>query len=282
MKTKLFISILVAIFALPMLSGAQDLIEVKELAKKLKDKNTIIVSCRKVADYKKVHIAGAVNVWHKDLYKAGEVKDMIKSPEDLAKIFGSKGISEAKSIVLYDGGSSKYSGRVYWILKYLGVKDVKILNGHMDAWRKGRKPVTKNPTKVKPASFKPTVNMAGYASMADVKATKGVLVDVRDAGEFNGTEGKTKKFGHLPGAINFEFKKVTNADGTIKSKEQLAKLFNGAGITSDKEIILYCASSVRAGIVFLALTSIMDYKNVKVYDGAFYEWEATEGCKIVK
>ena len=282
MKTKIFITILIAIFALPLMSGAQDLISLKELAKKIKDKNTVIVSCRKVADYKKVHIAGAVNVWHMDLYKEGAIKDLLLAPEKLAAIFGAKGISEAKSIVLYDSGSGKYSGRLYWILKYLGAKDVKILNGHMDAWRKGRKPVTKNPTKVKAAIFTPVVNESIMATMAQVKATKGVLVDVRAPGEYKGTEGKTIKFGHIPGAINFEFKKVMNDDGTVKTKEQLAPLFKSAGITPDKEIILYCASSVRAGIVFLVLTTMFDYNNVKVYDGAFFEWETIAGNKVVK
>jgi len=282
MKSKLYISILIALFTLPFFSTAQDLISVSELGKLLKDKNTIIVSCRKAADYKQVHIAGAVNIWHKDLYKEGEVKDLIKSPEELAKIFGANGISQDMKIVLYDAGESKYAGRVYWILKYLGAKDVKILDGHMDAWRKGRKPVTKNPTKITAVTFTPAVDNSIIATMAQVKATKGILVDVRDPGEYNGTEGKTKKFGHIPGAINLEFKNVTNEDGTIKTKEQLEAIFKAAGINGDKEVILYCASSVRAGIVFLALTTIMNYPNIKVYDGAFQEWEVTAGCEVVK
>jgi len=282
MKSKLYISILIALFTLPFFSTAQDLISVSELGKLLKDKNTIIVSCRKAADYKQVHIAGAVNIWHKDLYKEGEVKDLIKSPEELAKIFGANGINQDMKIVLYDAGESKYAGRVYWILKYLGAKDVKILDGHMDAWRKGRKPVTKNPTKITAVTFTPAVDNSIIATMAQVKATKGILVDVRDPGEYNGTEGKTKKFGHIPGAINLEFKNVTNEDGTIKTKEQLEAIFKAAGINGDKEVILYCASSVRAGIVFLALTTIMNYPNIKVYDGAFQEWEVTAGCEVVK
>ena len=282
MKSKLYISILVALFTLPLFTNAQDLISVDELAKISKDKNTVIVSCRKEADYKAVHIAGAVHIWHQDLYKEGPVTDLIKSPEELAKIFGLKGISNTNNIILYDGGTNKYSGRIYWILKYLGAQNVKILDGHMDAWRNGRKPVTKNPTKIVPATFTPKVDKSIIATMDQVKATKGILVDVRDPGEFNGTEGKTKKFGHLPGAVNFEFKKVTNENGTIKKKDELEKMFKEAGITPDKEVILYCASSVRAGIVFLVLKTILNFPNVKVYDGAFYEWESVDGNKIVK
>jgi len=53
----------------------------------------------------------------------------------------------------------------------------------------------------------------------------------------------------------------------------LEALFNAAGITKNKEVILYCATSVRAGVVFLALSSILEYPNVKVYDGAYNEWK---------
>ena len=62
--------------------------------------------------------------------------------------------------------------------------------------------------------------------------------------------------------------------GTIKSKEELEKVTKEAGITSDKEIILYCESSVRAGIVYMALKSILEFPKVRVYDGAFNEWIA--------
>ena len=76
-------------------------------------------------------------------------------------------------------------------------------------------------------------------------------------------------------AINFEFTNVHNADGTIKEKAELQAAFDGVGATSDKEIILYCESSVRAGIVFMTLSSILEYPNVKVYDGAMFEWVAS-------
>ena len=91
-----------------------------------------------------------------------------------------------------------------------------------------------------------------------------LLVDVRPPDETAG--------GKINGAIEFEFNKVLNAE-MFKSKDELISVFNAAGITKDKEIILYCATSVRAGVVFLALKSILEYPNVKIYDGAYNEWK---------
>ena len=263
---------------------AQDLITAKDLAKIMKDKNVVIVSTRSNSDYKKVHILGAVHIDHHQLYKDGPIKAMIKSPAEIAKILGSQGISEKKKIVLYDDGSGKYSGRLYWILKYLGAPDVKILDGHMNAWRAARKPVTKNPTKVTPTTFTPKVNAALLATMADVKAAignpKAVLVDARSAKEFSGTPNPGIKKGHIPGAINIEYKMMLDANGKLKPVAELEKLFKSKGVTKDKEVILYCESSVRAGILFFVLHSALHYPNVKVYDGAYLEWQANNSNKI--
>ncbi len=87
--------------------------------------------------------------------------------------------------------------------------------------------------------------------------------------------------GHIPGAINFEFKKVLDAQGKLKSKADLTSMFTKAGMTKSKPIILYCETSVRAGILFLALKHA-GYTKVKVYDGAFNQWIATASNKVAK
>jgi len=261
-------------------------ITAKELAKLSKDGNVVIVSARQTSDYSKKHIKGAVNIYHKDLYKTEGVSSMLKSAGEIAKIFGEKGITENSKIVIYDNGSNKASGRLYWIFDYMGAEDVNILDGHLKGWGKVRGKVTPKETEITPATFNANPDAGIYSDMAYVKAHLNdpnvILVDVRSKDEFDGIdedENITRK-GHIPGAINFEYKNILNEDDTIKTKEEIAKIVKNVGITADKEIILYCASSVRAGIVYLALTSILDFTNVKVYDGAFYEWNADSSNPI--
>lgn len=278
------------VFVLMLFIGAQaswaqaDVISVKDYLKIMKDKNTVLISARKPVDYKKVHIVNAVNVNHKDLYKTGPILSMMKSPAEMAKILGSKGVSETKNIVIYDSGTGKYSGRLYWILKYMGAKNVKILDGHIDAWKAARKPVTRMPSKVKPATFTANVNKGMNVDLAYVTKAKTnsnvILLDVRSPEEFNGTKVSKIRKGTIPGSKNIEFKYVLNSKKMLKSKEELAKLFKSKGITADKEVILFCETSVRAGIVYLALTSVLDYPNVKVYDGAYYEWQSVAANKV--
>ncbi|MCK4716022.1 MAG: sulfurtransferase [Candidatus Marinimicrobia bacterium] len=276
-KNILKISWLIAFLLIFQMVNAQ-IISPKELAKIMKNEDVTIISARKNVDYAKVHINGALNVWHMDLYKDIEVKGLLKSTEEIADILGKKGISEKNTIVIYDSGKNTFAGRLYWIFKYLGCEDVKVLNGQMKMWRKARKPVTKAVTDAKPVTFNASLNGYAIATTEYVKShledAAVVLIDVRDKEEFDGQKGNAKRNGHIPGAVHFEYKNVLNEDGTIKSKEELEELLKKACITKDKEVILYCETSVRTGIVYMAMTSLLDYLKVRVYDGAIYEWAA--------
>lgn len=284
---KNFLIIIVLALLIPVQSlFAKDVISAAEAAKNLKSSEVIFVSVRSAADYQKVHIAGAVHVDLSQLYTDNPVPSVLKSPAEVAKVLGEKGISEKKQIVIYDDGSGKSAGRMYWIMSYMGAPNVKVLNGGMKAWRAARKPVTKNPTSVKGTTFTPNVNKSTLATTDDVNkaisSSSIVLIDARSAAEFSGTDNSDLRKGHIPGAINIEFSSVLNANGTLKSNDDLTVLFNNAGVTKDKGVILYCKSSVRAGIVYLALKSALAYANVKVYDGAFLEWESVSSNKVEK
>jgi thiosulfate/3-mercaptopyruvate sulfurtransferase len=262
--------------------NAQDLIKANELVKLLKKPDVVVVSARKATDYKKVHIPNAVNVPHTELYKEGPIKSMLKPADEIASILSGKGVGSDKQIIVYDEGSGKYAGRLYWILKYMGAENVKMLDGNMKGWKAARKPITGAPAKVAKANFTAKPNASILAKIEEVKNINGnmVLIDVREPQEFAGTaESKIRK-GHIPGAINIDFTLILVAKGNLKPADQLKSLFASKGVTPDKTIILYCETSTRAGIVYLALTSVLNYTKVKVYDGAYYEWQADPANKV--
>ncbi len=269
-KTLFFVSLITLALLFSFSIFAQnELISAKELAKIMNNKDVVIVSTRSAADYAMVHINGAVNIENKSLYKEGEVKSLIKSPEELANILGAKGINKEKIVVIHCNGKFIGAGRLLWILKYLGVKDVRILDGHLKGWRAARKPLTRVASKAKAVTFTPVVNKNILASKSYVKSKLNkpnvVIVDSRDKEAYDA--------GHIDGAINFDNLKILNLETAIlKSKEELINIFKDAGITSDKEIILYCKSGERSGGVFFAL-QVCDYPNVKVYDGSYNEWK---------
>ena len=286
MNRNLLNTTLLAVFILFTTSVfAQGFITAGDFMKIYKDGKTLVISAQKDKNYEISHITNSVFIDHKSLYKDGAIEGLIKSPADMAKIFGSKGVSNTSKIVIYDDGENKYAGRLYWILKYLGANDVQILHKDLTEWRKSRIPITNQPTSIKAATFTPNVNASILCDLDFVKVhlkdVNTVVVDVRAADEFKGTSDDPKSDGHLPGAVNMEWKLLTNENGSVKSVAELQAILKKYGITPEKTIVFYCTTSVRAGLPYLILTQILGYKNVKVYDGAYNEWKA-KGNSLVK
>lgn len=279
---KLFLLALVTFVASAV--SAQDVISATELAKISKSKDVVVICATSAKGYK-VHITGSVNVPHTSLCKNEPVRNLILTPAEMAKALGAKGVTTDKTIVVYDEGSGKYAGRMYWMLKYLGAPNVKMLNGNLKAWKAKRKPITGTPTKAKAATFTAKVDANQLAKMDEVKKATGsgsyVIVDARTSEEYAGTADSETldRKGHIPGAVNVNHETVMDGKGLLKSNDDLKALFESKGITKDKTAIVYCETSVRAGVVYLALKGL-GYPNVKVYDGAYLEWQATASNKV--
>ena len=280
MKTiKVFAAIvLVGLFSSTLFAQG-DIISAADFVKLIKsDKNLVIIDASKADAYTKMHISKAVNIPSESVSVEGaDIDGLLKSPEELATLFGNAGVSETNNIVVYDGGSQKYSSRVYWTLKYLGAPNVKILHKDMNEWKAARVPVTKMPSSVKKTSFTPKVVAYDNATINEVKSGKSVIIDCRTAEEFNGTDENSD--GHIPGAINIDYKELLTDTEAFKSKEELEKIMAKYGITANTPVISYCRTSVRATVLFAALTNVLGYDKVQVYDGAYLEWIA-EGNSI--
>lgn len=263
--------------------SAQDLISEKDLAKISKNDDVVVVWAG-AADGYKVHITGSISIPHSTLCNNEPIRNVIKSPEEMAKILGEHGVCPDKTIVVYDEGSTKYAGRMYWMLKYLGASDVKMLNGNMKAWKAGRKPITGAPGKAKPCTFTPKVDASQLAKMDEVKKAVDndayVIVDARTPEEYAGTaETELERPGHIPSAVNVNYETLADAKGLLKSNDALTSMFESKGITKDKTVIVYCETSVRAGVIYMALKGL-GYENVKVYDGAYLEWQSTTSNNV--
>jgi thiosulfate/3-mercaptopyruvate sulfurtransferase len=117
---------------------------------------------------------------------------------------------------------------------------------------------------------------------------KGTLVDVRSPGEYSGEllhmpdypqEGAMRG-GHVPGAKNIPWAKAANEDGTFKSPEELKALYEGQGVTPDKDIIAYCRIGERSSHSWFVLNYLLGYDNVRNYDGSWTEWGNAVGVPI--
>lgn len=238
------------------------LISVDELVKIIKDPKVVVIDARPSGDYMKTHIDGAINIDVSTLCNTTPVEGTLKTAAELAKILGSHGVARDSKIIVYCK-TGVNAGRLYWILKYLGASDVSMLNGQMDAWFAARKPITKNPKKLTAVTFTPSVNAAINVDKAYVKAkmNSAVLVDSRKKEDYAA--------GKIGNALNIPSDDMLQGS-KLKTTTELSKLF--ASVPKDKEVIIYCKTGVTAGFTYFVMKSLLNYPNVKVYEGAWVDW----------
>jgi thiosulfate/3-mercaptopyruvate sulfurtransferase len=115
------------------------------------------------------------------------------------------------------------------------------------------------------------------------------LVDVRSPEEFRGEllapphlpQEQAQKPGHIPGAKNIPWSKAVNAEtGEFLEPDQLKSLYEGQGVTPDKEVVAYCRIGERSAHTWFVLAELLGYRKVRNYDGSWTEWGSTVGIPI--
>jgi len=269
---------LLAVFLLSSVAANAEIISAQEMKTLMENReDLVIIDASKADSYQAGHLEGAVHINHASLNRQGPVAGLIKCLGELSDIFGENGIARDSNIVIYDDGSQLYSSRIHWILKHVGAENVRVLHKDMGVWDKAGLPLVTTPTEVDPVTFIPNPKSELFASTEHVRDHKDdpnvVLVDVRTPAEFDGTAEKSEV--HIAGAINLNFTDLLTETGDFKEASELEAIATANGITPEKEVIFYCRTSVRGAVSFTAFESILGYENVKVYDGAYAEWKAS-------
>lgn len=194
------------------------------------------------------------------------------------------GIDETMTVVAYDDQGTAMASRLWWLLKYLGHKDVYVLDSSYSTWKNlGFETSTQVPY-LHPKQFTMALNEEMLCTMEDVKMAIGkesvVLIDSRDQLRFLGIEEPIdKKAGHIPTAKNYFWKECLDENGDWKGREEQAMRFKE--INADKDVIVYCGSGVTACPNVLSLQSL-GYKNVKLYLGSWSDWISYDDNEVAK
>jgi thiosulfate/3-mercaptopyruvate sulfurtransferase len=253
------------------------LVETAWLAANLHDARLRILDVRPADKYQQGHIPGAINVIVGQLdQKVGEVQD-VASAEKITEIFGNLGVGNEHQVIIYDDGPTLMAGRVFWILDYYSHPAVAILNGGFAKWSAENRALTKQVSKLEPATFIAQADPGKRADAAYVKASLGkssvALCDARTADEYTGKDVRGKRGGAIPGAKHVDWTNNVTTGNTpqMKFAADLQKLYTAAGITPDKEVITYCQSGSRSAQAYFTLR-LLGYTNVRNYDGSWQEW----------
>jgi thiosulfate/3-mercaptopyruvate sulfurtransferase len=268
------------------------LVETDWLEGQLDDQHVRVIEVDEdTSAYEKGHIKNSVGWnWNTDLHAA--VGREYVDQEGLSKLLQSAGVGSDTTVVLYGGNNNWFAAYAYWILKLRGFEHVKLLNGGRKKWELESKELTQDVP-----SFSPTDIKVSSGDRNEIRALrdevisklgKSALVDVRSPEEFRGEklapdhlpQEQAQVPGHIPGAANIPWGKAANEDGTFKSADELKALYEGEGITPDKEIIAYCRIGERSSHTWFALQELLGYGNVKNYDGSWTEYGSLVGVPV--
>ena len=250
------------------------LISSQDLCKLIKKQdNAIVVDSRPFSEYKNGHVPGAVNI---DLFQLHWFDTTIRGVKDFNRqsrlLLTNIGIGKESKVIFYDNVSGISSARGVWLLLYFSHKNVCMLDGGFEKWKREKLPVEVKSNQLRNTQFKGKTDSKVIADGKEVNksiSNKNVtIVDARSREEYVGSEVRAARRGHIPSAVNIDWTRNIENDA-FKSKEKLSKIYSE--IPKNSQLITYCQGGYRAANAFVAL-KMLGYKKVKMYLGSWGEW----------
>jgi thiosulfate/3-mercaptopyruvate sulfurtransferase len=239
------------------------------------------------------HIRNAI-AWHwkDDLHE--ELRREFLGPDSLVELLRRSGVEPDTTVVLYGGNNNWFATYAYWLLRYLGFDRVKLMDGGRKKWELEQRELVTDEPSVAAADPGPLAKVRDElrAFRDDVLGHIGgkgkAMVDVRSPAEFSGEilapphlpQEQAQVPGHIPGAANVPWASAASEDGSFKSDEELTTLYGGVGVTADKDVIAYCRIGERSSHTWFVLHELLDYEQVRNYDGSWTEYGSLVGVPV--
>ena len=265
----------------------KQLISPKELKKILNNNNLKILDSRwflnesqkGLKDFKKSHIPNAIFFdIEKNSNQQIELPHMIPKKNQFEKYLNKNGIYSKNLIVIYDQSGFFSSARVWFMLRYFGFKNVKILEQGFQGWLNKNYPVTKlikqhEKKKNKIIEKKELIKDKEFISK-NLRKDNLLIIDARSEKRFLGLEKEKRPnlySGNIPGSINIPYTSLSK-NGKFLKKNNLMKIFKKSmNLDKKKNIVCTCGSGITACNIILAL-DILGFNNYNLYDGSWAEW----------
>jgi thiosulfate/3-mercaptopyruvate sulfurtransferase len=266
------------------------LIPATALLRALSTEDWVVLDCRfDLADpqagrraFEQGHIPGArhADLNHELSAPVGTLtgRHPLPDPDEFARTAGSWGISPGTQVIVYDDNNGSFAARAWWMLRWIGVPDVAVLDGGWAAWRAAGGAVettlaSARAAKTLRAEVQPDWVLSAAGVAAALSAPGSMLVDARAAARFAGElEPIDPVAGHIPGARNHPFTLNLQPDGRLRPAAELRRHWQAfLGATPPSRLISMCGSGVTACHNLLAL-EVAQLPGAALYAGSWSEW----------
>ena len=227
--------------------------------------------------YRMGHIRHAIELdISREFFVYAQGKTELAAAELIAEALAQRGIANDTPLVIYDEWTGQLATFAFWVLRYIGHRDLKILHGGWAAWKNSGGETTREIPQFAPEEYTahPSPDVRATADWIQENAARPdiLLLDVRSSGEY--------QMGHIPGAVNLPWdSSLEMRTQTFKNASTLQEQLEAVGATPDKEIVAYCASGARSSHTFTTL-QLLGYSRVRNYDGSMHDWYQARGLPI--
>jgi thiosulfate/3-mercaptopyruvate sulfurtransferase len=271
------------------------LVETDWVADHLNDKSIRLVEVDvDTTAYESGHVPGAIGWnWKRDTQDT--LRRDMPDQAGFETLAGRSGISRDTTVILYGDNNNWFAAYAFWMMKYYGHPDVRLMNGGRKKWVDEGRPLVTTVPQPAAAVYRatdPDLEIRAFRIFVEAGLNDAgrALVDVRSPKEFSGEllapenlpqEG-AQRGGHIPGAANIPWGQAVAEDGTFKPAADLKALYQGKGILPEKEVVAYCRIGERSSHTWFVLTYLLGYPRVRNYDGSWTEWGSAIGVPIEK
>lgn len=206
----------------------------------------------------------------------------LPSAEDFAERMRRIGLSAERMLVAYDDSRSAFASRLWWLARYFGHANVRVLDGGFRAWCDAGLPVDTQAVAPAPGDFTARPDMArtiDYEALSAALSTGGlVLVDSREPARYRGLEELIDPVaGRIPGAVNRPWIDVTEENGRFRDPVVQAERW--AGLGAPERMVVYCGSGVTACLNLLSL-ELAGIRGARLYPGSWSDWCVRPGAGV--
>ncbi len=256
------------------------LITAEWLKEHLKDPDLRIIDVRPTLEqiesgYPWGHIPGAVHLDTRELFTTVDGIPGKLVPQATGEaILGRLGLSRDDRVAVYDDSGGPLAAQIAWLLDYWGQREVYLLDGGWQAWLEAGGEVSTDEPRISPKEYHARPDESKIATIDWIEAHLGhpgvILVDTRTPQEY--------ERGHLPGAIHLNWEDNVAAGDVPRFLDAttLRHRFAEAGITPDKEVVVYCESGARSAHTYWALR-LAGFEKTRNYEGSWAEWSRRHG-----
>lgn len=273
----------------------RSVISVEDLDASLDDPNLAVIEIYASAPDEPV-IRGARAVFWKDLAWHPLERELATGEELSDRLFA-LGAGEGSRIVLA-GDPTQFAAYVLWVLRVRGYEDVAYLDGGLEAWRAAGRRTGATVNRIAPTSPLPVPQPTSQQDRLrigrdDVRALLGrddvLILDFRTPEEYSGArvsgpsapiDHGAERHGRIPGAKHLFFRDLLDERGRLRERAELQRLVDEKISGATSLIVNYCRLSHRSTLGWIALSEVLGYDNVRVYDGSWTEWGSIVGFPV--